>query len=226
MHGMRWVRLVVSAGALVAALAPAAQAQVVYSGLVNLTIPNNFDGLFVNVVTGTAYAGPGFPVCPGPGCGYDFNLFGSTAWDFFNPGSSGQSPSTPVPAAEKGLVAATTSSAASSLLVGSVIGASSTFNTGAVVSASNLLGGTDRYFGFRFRNEGSTPTSHTVHFGWARVRLVNGQAGTLVDYAFNATPGASITVGPSVVVPEPSTYALIGTGLAMLVAVRRRRTAR
>jgi hypothetical protein len=224
MQGKRWMQRLVAAGALVAALAPAAQAQVVYSGILNTLIPANGTGLFVNVVTGTTYTGPGvFPTCPGPGCGYDFNLFGSVAWDFFNPGTSGQQAPTPVPVTEKGLVAATATSAASSLLVGTVIGTSSTFNTAAIVSASNLLGGTDRYFGFRFRNEAG---GNSVHFGWARVRLVNGTAGTLVDYAFNATANASITVGPAVVVPEPSTYALVATGLVALVAVRRRRSAR
>jgi hypothetical protein len=222
MHGKRWMQRLVTVGALVAVLAPAAQAQTVYSGIVNILIPNTFDGLFVNVVTGTTYSGPGFPGCPGAGCGYDFNLFGTTAWDFFNPGSAGQQPPTPVPAAERGLVAATATSAASSLMVGSVIGTSSTFNTSAVVSASNLLGGTDRYFGFRFRNEAG---GNSVHFGWARVRLVNGAAGTLVDYAFNATANASITVGPAVVVPEPSTYALLASGLVALAMVSRRRRA-
>jgi hypothetical protein len=224
MHGKRWIRTMVSAGALVAALAPAAQAQVVYSGILNTLIPANGTGLFVNVVTGSTYSGPDvFPTCPGPGCGYDFNLFGTSTWSFFNPGSAGQPAPTPVPADQKGLVAATATSAASSLLVGTVIGTSSTFNTASTVSASNLLGNVDRYFGFRFRNEAG---GNSVHFGWARVRLVNGQAGTLVDYAFNATANASITVGSTVVIPEPSTYALIGTGLAMLVAVRRRRAAR
>jgi hypothetical protein len=224
MHGTRWMQRVVTVGVLLAVLVPAAQGQVVYSGILNLAVPNTGTGLFVNVVTGSTYTGPGvFPVCPGPGCGYDFNLFGSSAWDFFNPGTSGQPAPTPVPAAEKGLVAATTTSAAASLAIGTVIGTSSTFNTTAVVSATNLVGGSDRYFGFRFRNEGG---GNSVHFGWARVRLVNGQAGTLVDYAFNATANASITVGPTVVIPEPSTYALIGTGLAMLVAVRCRRARR
>ncbi|MCU0636421.1 MAG: hypothetical protein MUE41_16250 [Gemmatimonadaceae bacterium] len=78
-------------------LAPAAQAQVVYSGILNTVIPNTGTGLFVNVVTGTTYTGPNiFPSCPGPGCGYDFNLFGSTSWSFFNPGTSGQPAPTPV----------------------------------------------------------------------------------------------------------------------------------
>lgn len=214
-------RTIARTATALACLATAAGAQVIHSGTINRAIPNNFTGLFVNVVTGTFYDGPDtFPVCPGPGCGYDFNIFGTSTWSLFAPGSAGQ-PS-PVTAAQRGFVAATASGPASALTLGTLIGDASVFNPGQTVGATELVGGVDRIFGFRFRNEGG----NSLHFGWARVRLTNGQPGVLVDYAFNATAGASIAAGDigRQIVPEPATVVLTATGLGALgIVVRRRR---
>ena len=207
-------------------VASAASAQVVYSGPLNLAVPNTLTGLFVNVLTGTTYSGPSaFPTCPGAGCNYDFNIFGTTTWSLFAPGSSGQSPA-PVDPSQRGFVAASATGDALALSEGTLIGGASVFNPGQAVSGVNLVGGTNRIFGFRFRNEAAS----TVHYGWARVRLTNGAPGTLVDYGFNATAGASIAAGDmgmTTVIPEPATVALTGAGLLAVggLAARRRRAA-
>ncbi len=210
--------------ALAAALASTgAQAVIIYSGPLNLAIPNTTAGLYVNVIDGSTYTGPStFPVLGGPGANFDFNLFGSTAWTLFSPTTSGQSAPTPVPVTSRGYVSVTSTGAALNLAVGTPIDGASIFNTGSP-SGSALSTGSQAIFGFRFRNEGAnlgSAVDDTVHFGWARVILTGGVPGTLVDYAFESTPLTGIQAG---VVPEPSTYALFAAGLAGLLAWSRRR---
>jgi PEP-CTERM motif len=216
-------------GAAVLALAAwsaatSAQATVVYSGVVNLAIPNTTAGLYVNVLNGTSFSGPGtFPVLGGPGANYDFNVFGSTAWTFFSPTSSGQSAPT-VPVTSRGYVSSTTTGPASSLALNTLIDGSSIFNTGSP-SGSAVSTGAPVLVGFRFRNEGADLASaadDTVHFGWARFILTAGTPGTLVDYAFESTPLAGIFAGATAPIPEPATWLLMGLGVAGLVARQRR----
>jgi PEP-CTERM motif len=217
----------VSAGAMVAAAfcaALPAHAVVVYSGTVNLAIPNTTAGLYVNVLDGSTFTGPGtFPTVPGPGANYDFNIFGTATWSLFSPTASGQTAPAP-PAGSRGYVAGTSTGPALSLATGTLISASSLFNTGTA-SGSALTTGAPVLFGFRFRNENNIAdtTDDTVHFGWARVTLSAGVPGTLIDYAFESTPLAGIQAG---VVPEPSSVALMMGGLAGLLAWRRRRSGR
>jgi hypothetical protein len=215
---------VLTSVALAAALAAGtAHAQIVYSGVLNLAIPNTTAGLYVNVVNGSTFTGPGtFPAVGGPGANFDFNLFGSSAWTLFSPTTSGQSAPTPVPLTSRGYASVSSNGAALNLAVGTPIDSLSIWNTGSP-SGVNLSTGSEAIFGFRFRNEGTDLASaldDTVHFGWARVILSGGSPGTLVDYAFEATPLTGIQAG---VVPEPSTYALFAAGLAGLLAWSRRR---
>jgi hypothetical protein len=203
-----------------------AHAVVVYSGTVTFAVPNNTIGLYLNVVTGTTFTGPGtFPSLGGPGANYDINLFGAETWNLFSPGSSGLSAPTPLAAASKGYAAGSATGAALNLAPGALIGGSSIFNTGTP-SATDLATGSTALLGFRFRNEGpdlTVSTDDTVHFGWARVILTNGIPGTLVDYAYESTPLTAIAAGVAPAIPEPGTYALFGAGLLGLLAWRKRR---
>lgn len=198
-----------------------AQATVVYSGPVNLAVPNTAAGLYLNVLDGSSYSGPNtFPSLGGPGANYDFNAFGTSAWTFFSPGTSGQSAPT-VPVTSRGYVAGTTTGPASSLALGTLIDGSSVFNTGSP-SGSAVATGAPVIVGFRFRNEGanlSVATDDTVHYGWARLVLTGGVPGTLIDYAYESTPLTGIQAG---VVPEPAAWLLMGLGVAALLARQRR----
>lgn len=213
-----------AAGLLAAAAlaATSAQAVVVYSGTVNLAIPNTTAGLYVNVLDGSTFSGPGtFPILGGPGANYDFNLFGSTAWTAFSPTSSGQSAPT-VPTTSRGYVSSSTTGGVVNLAAGTFIDGTSVYNTGSPSAAAITTGG-EALFGFRFRNEGadlSTALDDTVHYGWARVILTGGVPGTLVDYAFESSPLTGLQAG---VVPEPGAMLLMGTGLLGLIGWTRRR---
>jgi PEP-CTERM motif len=209
----------------VAAATLPAQAVVVYSGTVNLAVPNTFDGLFLNVVTGSSFSDSGFPSLGGAGSNYDINVFGSTRWSLFSPGSSGQSLPTPVPVGSKGYVAGTDTGPALNLVRGTLIGGTSVFNSGTP-DADALATGTTALLGFRFRNEGpdlTVSTDDTVHYGWARLVLTNGVPGTLVDYAFESTPLTAIAAGVFAPIPEPASIALFGAGLLGLMALKQRR---
>ena len=61
-----------------------------------------------------------------------------------------------------------------------------------------------------------------LHYGWIRVRGGYFNDGTILDYAYNSVPGQTIAAGA---VPEPSTWALMGLGLAALCLLRKRSSA-
>src|SRR4051812_3230199 len=194
---LRFIRAALVAAGLLIIIAPA-RAAVVYSGPLNLTIPNTGPGLFVNVVTGSAASVDPFPVVGGPAGNWDIDLFGSTLWGLYAPFAAGQSQPF-VQANQTGYVAAVggTFPQALNLPAGTTIGPSSNFSTQPDADI-NLATGQPAIFGFRFRNEQNSPFS--VHYGWARVILTNGQPGTLVDYGWEAKPDTAIGAGA---VPEP-----------------------
>ncbi len=75
---------IATAVALIWAANTPAHAVVVYSGALNLVIPNSNSGLYINVINGSTYTGPDlFPSLGGPGANYDLNIFGTSSWSFF-----------------------------------------------------------------------------------------------------------------------------------------------
>jgi hypothetical protein len=184
----------VLAGAALSAAAPSAMAAViVYSGP-PINIPNDIDGLYLNVVTGAN--GGSAPA------GWDVNIYNNNSGlTFFS--RSGDAASAYVGAAN----------AASVLTVGTIVGPASSFTVnnplGGGISGESFQKEGDRFFGFRFTSEGTS----TVHYGYALLRSGAdvGFPAQLLSYAFESTPNTAITV-----VPEPGTYAMLLAGLGVV----------
>jgi hypothetical protein len=189
--------------ALVSGLAAtSAQAVVVYSGPVSIAVPDNLDGIYLNVVTGTSgtsgFDAPGWDINPYSALAGQFNLWGPTTTTWLSPsGAIGG----PYP------LAAGTSIDASGIYTRP--GGGTNVGTQVALNAPNL-------FGFRFTNE----DGGTTHFGWVEVSF-GATAGlrTITGYAFESTPGVGIQAG---VVPEPATVAMMLAGLAGVGAAARR----
>lgn len=165
---------------------------------INQVVPNNIDGLYVNVQTGVTGA------TGATTAGWDINPYGTstTTMSWFNATGSGM---------VQGLGQGGTSSATASLSMGSVVSASSTY---AAVASSPTAGGwvlnSVNYFGFKFLDAASQ-----VRYGFGSMTMgATMGVRTLNFVAFDDT-GAPITVTPA-----PGAIALLG--LAGLAGRRRR----
>jgi MYXO-CTERM domain-containing protein len=170
----------------------------------NLVIPNNFDGAYINIAAQTTGTSSAL-------AGWDINPYGAGSMNFFAPSSA--------PAPVTTYVRTQATGGPSSLAGGTVIGASSVFanSTTAVITSAGVgsngwtLNATN-YFGFRFWNESTS----AINYGYGAMQ-VGATAGTrtllFIEYG---DAGESVTV-----VPAPGAMALVG--LAGLAARRRRR---
>jgi hypothetical protein len=193
---------------------PEAQAEIVWSGIVNLNIPSTTNGLYLNVVTGANNlpGSTGGSTVPG----WDVNPWSSSTLNFFNPSN----PTGGVYVRTDPAVAGV-----SNLTPGFTVGGSSLYSSGvAQTTGSNpfVLNSSNNLVGFRFQNEAN---ANQVHYGWMRISLSGTlavQPRALVEYAYENVAGQSIQAGA---VPEPGTLGLLAMGAAGLVVSRRRRTA-
>ncbi len=190
-----------AAAAVATTVAGAASAAVVHWDA-NLVIPNNIDGLYINVETqATGAAGSAV-------AGWDLNPYGTstTAISWF----AAAAPSGCV----MGLGQGGTTSAVASLSAGTLIDGSSTFgNTASSTTAGGWLLNANNNFGFRFLGgDGLT------HYGYGVMAIgANMGTRTLVSIDFESVAGAGITIAA---VPAPGAMALLG--LAGLAGRRRR----
>ena len=185
--------------AVATVVAGAAQAAIVHWDA-NLVIPNNIDGLYINVETRVAASAAGLAA------GWDLNPYGTstTAMSWF----AAAAPSGCV----MGLGQGGTTAAVASLSAGTLVSSASTFgNTASSVTAGGWVLNSNNYFGFRFLGADAL-----THYGWG-IFSIGATMGvrTLVSVEFETTAGASVTVAPA-----PGAIALLG--LAGLAGRRRR----
>ena len=187
----------------VALAAPAvSKADIVYSGVVNYSVPNDFGGIYINFVTGqTGIAAGDVP-------GWNWNPFG---------GATGQlqfywnTPAGP----NGGLSLDTTTYAV--LPPNTMVGPANTYIASTNAAATvGWQAGADAYLGIRLVNSQTLATN----FGWVHFNTTGttGFPATIVEYAFENT-GNSILTGQTTV-PEPSTTALLGVMAAGALGVR------
>ena len=197
-----------------ASVAVPASAAIVYFGNQNLTINSDFNGLYLNVLTG-AYntTGGGGGTVTG---GWHINGYGNGYLNWFQsydlgylqgPPSGGGGGGTPV-------------TSFANLAVGTLIDGSGAFASGDGASSNNLTLNGESIVGFKFQIGSGT------HYGWFRVSLagsLGAQPRKIVDWAYEDAAGVGILAGAT-----PS--AVPGGGLASLVltgfgsaAFRRRR---
>jgi hypothetical protein len=186
-----------AAAAAVTVVAGAANAAIVHWD-VNIVIPNNIDGLYINVETQTTGSAAG--VVPG----WDLNPYGTstTAMSWFGATGGG---------CVTGLGQGGTTVAVASLSSGTLVSSTSTFaNTASSVTAGGWVLNANNYFGFRFVGADSL-----TRYGYGVMAIgANMGSRTLVSIDFESDAGVGI------VVPAPGAIALLG--LAGLAGRRRR----
>ena len=198
-------RLEVHFAACAAAVAGAsainvAEASIVYSGPVSIAVPNNIDGVYLNVVTGaTGTSGlgtPGWDINPYSATAGNFNLWGPTATTWFN--VLGQY----------------------RVEEGTVIGPGGTYGRpggGTNVGLQVNLNSTNNFFGFQFANEAN---ANQIHYGWVQFEFgANAGIRSIIGYAYEDVAGASIAAGA---IPTPGAAALLAMGAVGLGGRRRR----
>ena len=147
-------------GAAILASTPALQAQVFYSGIQDIPIPADFDGVYLDLDTGTSSTSAT--------AGWDLNpFFGGYAIankDSFQP--------VRLTSAVDGVVL--------NLAQGTSVGPGSTFATGEAGSEGHIGGGggqfavgSEGYIGFQFTPEGGSG----LYYGWMRLLVTVNQIG-------------------------------------------------
>jgi len=180
------------------------QAAIVYSPVINLAIPVNAPGLYLNIETGAS--GTSAAAVPG----WDINVGGTSSLNFTTPGGYNF------------VRLNTASPTAGPSNVGNGFAISSTMPTASWIAGGTAngltLNSTANYIGFQF-----TASGGTTHVGYLVLSIgssVTGADRKIVSYAYNdqsiTTPG-----GSSITVPAPGALALLcGAGV---FANRRRR---
>ncbi|MBL8756709.1 MAG: hypothetical protein JNK15_25660 [Planctomycetes bacterium] len=169
-----------AAAAAVVALAGAASAQVVRSPFVAQIIPNNIDGLYINVETGAA------GTAAASVAGWDLNPYSATGLSWFHSGS-----------AEMRFPGVTTGGAGN-LNYSTEINAAGSFNTATTAvtvgaAAGNWRLNGDNYFGFRF-----TAADNQVRYGWGRFTIgasISGPDRRIEEIYYESTANTPIAIG-------------------------------
>lgn len=183
------------------ALTPAAKGAVIYTGVQDIALPQSFsNAIYINILTSATTTTYPTDFDTAPWIGFDFGGVGISTGELVRP----------VVAANQVVRLTLSDTVGSASNVASAANYSDN-HTGAAFSQFQI--GTAGYFGFSLKPTAADP----VHYGWAKITINNAGTGTLHEWAYESTPGASITVG----VPEPATAGL--SLLALGLCLRRRR---
>ncbi|MGQ0802216.1 MAG: hypothetical protein ACT4NL_19140 [Pseudomarimonas sp.] len=160
-------------------------AAVVDSGVVNLPVAANIDGLYLNLVTGVS--------ANATVAGWDFNPFlGGGNLAFFSSNTA---------ANVNAVVGVGT--VVTALTPGTVVGPASTYATvGTVTTTGTTFRATGTSFvGFRFQNEAN---GNSLHYGYAEMTTTaaNGFPATVVRYVWDNTPNTAVTIAGGAVPPQ------------------------
>jgi PEP-CTERM motif len=195
-----------------------AQADIIFTDPADITTPpGSNNGTWFSLVTGqvqNSYLA---------GAPFDFN------WATFS-GAYGQDGIRISTSQARFIVAPTIGgeySSAARLAGGQFVGPGGNFNNpsnfnqvGTMASYNGYFGewnlGDTGYVGLHFNSAGQT------YYGWAHVHINANASVTLLDFAYENTPGTGLVTG---VVPEPSTLSvlLLAAGASGMTAYRRRR---
>jgi hypothetical protein len=198
------------AGAALAApaFAPSADANIVYSGVVNINDPSTTAGIYLNIANGV------FAVTPGGAPGWNLNPWGSSSFNLWANNSANAMDGVVV-----NFTGGSSATASDNLPFGTLIDGTWTYGRTASVETTGLtaiaLNSSNNLFGFRFFNS----VTSSIDFGWVRISLgatSGAQPRAVVEYAYEDS-GAGIGAG---VIPEPTTMALLGTMAAGALGVR------
>lgn len=205
-HRMR--RHLAAAATTAAVMSAAAHAAIVYSGVVNINIPSDGGGVYLNVLTGAT----GSTIGATPG--WDVNVWGSNDlafWKGFAPGFG----------YVRGL--GDQANRVDNLGSGTLIDTFQSFDSGNAEltgSTAFLLDSSDNLVGFRFVDE----STGLAHYGWMRLSLdatLFAQPRTIVEYAYESVAGMGILAGATASAVPGS--GLAGMMLAVVAGVGRRR---
>lgn len=188
--------------AAAAGVAQSSPASIVYSGTVNIPIPNDSGGVYLNVVTrvtgSTRGATPGWDINPYFGA----NLFFTEA-----PGYATVDDGTGF-------------NRVANLAAGTLIDSANATNNHSGDGSNFPTSAPGGYYGFRFRDESA---GNALRYGWAQViRGGAGQNGTIVAYAYENS-GAGIPAGA---IPTPGSLGVLALGAAALTGRRRNEAGR
>lgn len=189
-----------------------ANADIVYSGLLNISVPttNGAGGIYFDLtMPGVSFTPSGSGLGPAEGLntllpGWDVNFYrsgaGNLRW-YYNTGA----------------LAVFNGTSVAALGAGVTVDGSSALGTFQALNTE--FTGVTAFMGVRFLDAGSNPL-----YGWIRVNggPTQGFPATIVDWAYESS-GAGIATGA---VPEPSSLALgfLAAGAAGVAAWRRRKT--
>lgn len=187
-------------------------AAVVYSGVQNIAIPQNFNGVYLNIVSGTTAFSQPDTWNTAPWLNPFFGGVGIANSALLMPVMTGADQIVNLPAL-------TSIGSGSNFALGE---SGSATHTGP--AANQFQAGLPGFIGYKWQ----IPGGSADYYGWLRINVNNGGAGTIIDWAYDNTAGTGIDagIGSPIPVPEPAQacqFMLLASSGAGLLARRRRR---